>query len=368
MRIDGRNDTAQLLSPLLSPGAVQAQTPQSSVQSAAEEVGMLFSQKVESSTKELSQRKLRTVDTQVQRIQGIQQLNELYEQLGHPAQVSLGRLARQVRQELMSSAGVEHVLALTGDDPARTSVVLQFVTAQAQAQGRERESVLAQDAQARLQNRFPQQIQAGLNIALALKTAAGDAALRQAIRRVYYSSVVLKQSLVSITQALLELYGEEGVNDGLRMMGRALADDLAAHRPSVSTIKLRTLLIGLQGCTQLSSILHSCRLFIDRMPSSERRAELSAVSLLQRLLGYAGTGIDGDEVQSLSWALGGESLSSQLVSLNQVYPLIQRLPLVIWSDPASRQDALQSFLSLMGEHTQAEGIVQLSPGLSRPIR
>ena len=114
--------------------------------------------------------------------------------------------------------------------------------------------------------------------------------------------------------------------------------------------------------------MHSCRVFTERWSSRERQAELSPVSLLQRLLGYASTGIDSEEVQSLSRQLGGDSLSSQLVSLNQVYPLIQRLPLVIWNDPESRQDALQSFLNLMGEHTQSEGIVPLSPGLSRVIR
>ena len=62
--------------------------PQSSAQSAAEEVGMLFSQKAESSSKALAQRVLRTVDNRVQKVEGIQQLNELYEQLGHPAQLS----------------------------------------------------------------------------------------------------------------------------------------------------------------------------------------------------------------------------------------------------------------------------------------
>lgn len=365
MKVDGRNDTVQIL---LSSRGVVGQTPQSSAQSAVEEVGMLFSQKTESSSKVLAQRELRPVDTRVQRVQGIQQLNELYEQLGHPGQLSLGLLTRQVRLELASDSGVETLLALTDGDPARTSVVLQYVAAQARAQGRERDIERVQNVQAQLHTRYYRQIQAGLNIALGLKAAEGDAALRQAVRTLYYSSVVLKQSLLSIIQALLELFDEEGIDDGLRMMARALADDIAAHRPSVPTIKLRTVLIGLQGCTQLSSLLHSCRLFTERLSSGERQAELSPVALLQRLLGYAGTGIDSDEVQSLSRELAGENLSRQLVSLNQVYPLIQRLPLAIWSDPASRQDALQSFLSLMGEHTQSEGIVPLSPGLSRPIR
>ena len=365
MKVDGRNDVAQMM---LSSKGFGVGMAHSSVASAAEEVGMLFSQKAESSSKAMSQRELRTTDLRVQQVQGIEELNELYEQLGHPGQVSLGLLARQVRQELASNREVENLLALTGDDPARTSVVLQYVTAQARAHGRERDIELAQNVQARLHTRYSRQIQAGLNIALALTTAEDDAALRQTVRTLYYSSVVLKQSLVSIIQAVLELFDEERVNDGLRIMARALADDIAAHRPSVPTNKLRTLLIGLQGCTQLSSLLYSCRLFTERLSSAERQAELSPVALLQRLLGYASTGIDSEEVQSLSRQLGGENLSSQLVSLNQVYPLILRLPLAIWNDPASRQDALQSFLCLMGEHTRSEGIVQLSSGLSRPIR
>lgn len=368
MKFDGRNEAVQALSSMLSSRAVQIQTPQSSQQSAAEEVGMLFSQKVESSSKELSQRKLRTLDTQVQRIQGIEQLNELYEQLGHPGQLSLGQLARQVRQELLSKPDVEGLLTLTGGDPARTHVVLQHVTDQAQAQGRETEAALARDFQEQVQARYHPQIQAGVNIALALKTADGDAALRQAVRVLYYASVVVKQSLVSITQALLGLFGEEEISVGLSMMRRALADDLAAYRPSVPTIKLRALLLGLQGCSQLGSALGNCRLFLERLPSRERQAELSAVALLQRLLGYASTDIDAEEVRSLSRELGGARLSSQLVSLNQLYPLIQHLPLVLWSDPEKRQTTLQLFLSLMGEHTQAEGIAQLRPGLSRYIR
>ena len=365
MKVDGRNDTAQIL---LSSRAVGGATAQSSAQSAAEEVGMLFSQKAEGSSKALAQRELRTVDARVQKVQGIQQLNALYEQLGHPAQLSLGLLARQVRQELAANAGVETLLGLTGDDPARTSVVLHYVTAQARAQGRERDTVLAQTVQEQLHARYARQIQAGLNIALALKTTEGDAALRQAVRTLYYTSVVLKQSLASITQALLELFGEEGVSNGVRMMARALADDLAAHRPSLPTIKLRTLLSGLNGCTQLSSLLYSCRLLVERLSCADVQAGLSPVSLLQHLLGYASTGIADDEVQRLSRELAGHSLSSQLFSLNQLYPLIQQLPLAVWSDPQSRQDALQAILRRMGEHTQSEGRVPLSPGLSRQIR
>lgn len=327
---------------------------------------MLFSQQVEASSKGLARRELRTVDTRVQRMQGIQQLSELYEQLGHPGQLSLGQMARQVRQELMSATSLERLLTLTGGDPARTHVVLEHVTVQARTHGRERDAARAQDFQEQIQARYARQIQAGVNIARALET--GDAALRQSVRAVYYASVVLKQSLVSITQAMLQLFGEDDLDAGLRVMGRALADDIAAHRPSVPTPVLQSLLLGLQGCSQLSAVLYRCRQFVERLPARAPRIEPSAVALLQRLLGYAGSGIDAEEIQELSRELGGEGLSCQLVSLNQVYPLIQSLPLAIWSDADSRQEVLQSFLDLMGGHTLAEGIALRTPRLSGPIR
>ena len=69
MKVEGRNDTAQFL---LSSRSVEGQMPQSSAQSAAEEVGMLFSQKAESSSKALAQRVLRTVDNRVQKVECIQ--------------------------------------------------------------------------------------------------------------------------------------------------------------------------------------------------------------------------------------------------------------------------------------------------------
>lgn len=370
MKVDVRNDVAQALKPSFSSPQVRTQAPQASQQSAAEEVGMLFSQQVESRSKALSQRTVRAaaVETQVQKIQSIQQLTELYEQLGHPAQASLGQLARLVRLELLLNPSVESLLALTGDDPTRTHVVLQHVTAQAQAEGRQRDAQQSLNLQEQVHALYAQQIQAGMNIAQALKVASGDPSLRQAVRNVYYASVVLKQSLVTIMQALLGLFGEEGVSAGLGMMSRALADDIAAQCPSQPTDKLRTLLVGLQSCRQLSAVLNSCRVFIQRLPAPEPQAEHTAVTLLQRLLGYAGTGIEHNEIQCLSREFGGDSPSSQLAALNRVYPLIQCLPLAVWSDPKSRQDTLQDFLKLMGERTHAEGVGLAKQGLSRPFR
>jgi len=367
MKVDVRNDVAQVLSRSGSVSVVPVSTQQASQQNAAEEVGMLFSQQVEGSNKALSQRTRRAAatDVRVQKIQRIRQMAELYEHLGHPAQISLGQLSRCVRQELLSKPDVERLLALTGGDPTRTHVVLQHVIALAQAEGREHEAGLALDLQAHVHTHYARQIQAGLNTAQALKEAKGDPAQRQAVREAYYANVLGEQSVANILQALLDVFAEDDLVAGVRMMCRALADDMAAQRPSQPTSRLHTLLLGLQGCRQLSSVLNSCRLFIQCSLSWQPQAGHTAVSLLQRLLGYAHSGIDRNEVQCLGRELGGDQPNRQLSALNRIHSVLQSLPLALWHDDTQRQDTLQVFLLLMGQRTHDEGRVGPAGGRAR---
>jgi len=208
---------------------------------------------------------------------------------------------------------------------------------------------LAQEAIDRLQVRYRGEIQAGLNIAAVLEQAAGDPQERQAVRGLYYASVVTRQSLTSMMQSLLGLFGGDRFADGLNVMRRALADDIAAHSPSVPTAQLRTLLLGLQSCAQLGGALANCQALLQRLSTDQ-----DSVSLLQRLLGYTATGVDSGEVLRLAEDLGGELASGQLVSLNALYPVIQRLPQTLWRDNRGRQEALHKFLLVMDEFARVE--------------
>lgn len=308
----------------------------------------LFGLEVELNSKALSRRMLGLGVTPVA------QLTQLYEQLGHPAQATLATIARSIRVQLLLKPSLEKLLELTGNDPARTFVVLKQVAAQAQAEARTSEAALASDALARLEVRFKPQIQAGLNIAQALQASSDDPSLRQAVRSVYYASVVARQSLASMMQALLGLFGGDEFGRGLKLMRRALADDIAAYCPSLPTAQLRTLLLGLSSCGQLGSVLASCRDLIDRLAVLHPEIDRDTVALLQRILGYAGTGIASAEVQRLACELGGPASSVQIVSLNALYPVLGSLPLALWRDSKGRQEALHNFMVVMDEYARIE--------------
>ncbi|QXH97711.1 type III secretion system gatekeeper subunit SctW [Pseudomonas ogarae] len=321
-----------------------------------EEVGMTFSHHVERNTKALSQRRIRNARSEVGqvRVETREQLEEWYDQLGHPGKQSLGAMAAQAGLLLCGEPVLEEVVQSTGGDPARTDLILQRALREAEVQGRLVEAQRARDYLQLLRERYGAQIQAGMNIAEALRAAGGDPELRQAVRRLYYDTVVLKQSLPTMMQALLGLFGEAAFVPGLDMMRRALADDIAAHTPSRPTALLRTLLIGLAASTQLGSVLHSCRRLLEQLAYSCPASQLTAVLLLQRMLGFVSSGLSAAEVRRIGRELGGEEERDQLVSLNGLYPLLKRLPLPLWRDSKSRQSALKNLLVLLDERSRGE--------------
>ncbi|WP_407804600.1 type III secretion system gatekeeper subunit SctW [Pseudomonas kielensis] len=330
-----------------------------------EEVGMTFSHHVERNTKALNQRRIRNARSEVgqARVETRAQLEEWYDQLGHPGKQSLAAMAAQAGVLLYGEPVLEDVLQSTGGDPARTDLILREALRDAEVQGRLVEAKRVRDYLQRLRERYGAEIQAGMNIAEALRASGGDPELRQAVRRLYYDTVVLKQSLPTMMQALLGLFGETAFVSGLDMMRRALADDIAAQTPSRPTAKLRTLLIGLSTSTQLSSVLQSCRQLLEQLAGRCPAGQLTAVLLLQRMLGIATGGLSSAEVRRLGRELGGDQERDQLVSLNGLYAMLKHLPLVLWRDGKSRQTALKNLLVLLDERSRGETRGQTAPAL-----
>ncbi len=153
------------------------------------------------------------------------------------------------------------------------------------------------------------------------------------------------------------MYGGERLADGLNMMRKALVDDIAAKVSSLPTPLLRSLLQGLQSCGQLSGVLSGCNALLQRLGIDH-----DAVSLLQRLLGYAGAGIAAAEILRLGSDLSGSSNVQQLLALNALYPLVQQLPLAIWLDGRVREETLRGFLTVMGELDRMTRGPARSPG------
>ncbi|WP_330211636.1 TyeA family type III secretion system gatekeeper subunit [Pseudomonas sp. AM4(2022)] len=341
MKVESRNDV-QTVQRLDQP--VIHTTSEPAPAKGVDELAHLFNQEVELNKLSLGQRQMGV------RVPPTEQLVQLYDQLGHPAQASMASVSRRIRMQLLQNVGVEKLLDVAGGDPARAFVVLKHVASEADTEGRKSEAALAHAAIAKLEARFKGEIQAGLNIAVVLQAASVDPEERQALRSLYYASVVTRQSLATMMQALLGVYGGDRFQEGLNVMRKALADDIAALVSSMPTPLLRSLLVGLRSCGQLSAVLAGCVECKQRL-----HMEDEAVTLLQRLLGYASSGIAASEILRLGDDLGGGATARQLVALNALYPLIQQLPLALWPDSRVRQETLISFVAVMDELNRIDG-------------
>lgn len=283
------------------------------------------------------------------RVPPVEQLAQLYDQLGHPAQESLAAISLRFRQQLQQHSSVDKLLQLAEGDPARAFVVLKHLENQASNDARASDAALARDAIAALTVGFKGEIQAGLKFATALTQAGGDAQERQALRALYYSSVATRQSLATMMQALLGVYGGDTFSARLGSMRKALADDIATLVSKTSTPRLRTLLLALQSCGKLGTVLAAGQALIERLGLNH-----DAVSLLQRQLGYADSGIDEPEILRFGQDLGNGTSTRQVVLLNALYPMTRDLPLDLWSDSRVRDKALGSFLAVLDELRRGE--------------
>ncbi|WP_193603546.1 TyeA family type III secretion system gatekeeper subunit [Pseudomonas fluorescens] len=304
----------------------------------ADELAHLFGQEVELNSRALSGRQMTL------RVPPVEHYAQLYDQLGHPAKKTLAYLSMLFRRQLQNKPTVEKLLTLAEGDPARAFVVLKHVMAKTGSEVRQSDRTSAHDVIAELEDRFKGEIRAGLNTALALQSVGVDSKECQALRLLYYANVVTRQSLSTMMQALLGVYGGEQFHVGLQVMSKALADDLMAKVSSTPKPLLHTLLQGLRDCGRLSSVLAGCNELIGRLG-----IEHDAVGLLQRLLAYAGGGIEAAEALRLANDLGGVSSLRQLLALQAIYPLFKQLPLALWSDNQVRRDTLARLVTVVDE-------------------
>ncbi|NNA69565.1 type III secretion system gatekeeper subunit SctW [Pseudomonas gessardii] len=315
---------------------------------AVDDLSTLFAQEVEFHGKALGQRQLGL------RPMPAEQLTQLYEQLGHPAQAKMATVARNIRTQLLLGASVGKVMDISGNDPARAYVVLKHVALQADTEGRTTEANLARRSLADLEADYKPQIQAGLNTAMALQAGSDDPQMRQAVRSMYYTSVVETQSLANLMSSLLGLYGEDRFESGLRLIRGALAADAGAENSSVDRSKLRSLLRSLEDCNRLSGVLASCKTLIGQALLLHPELHLDPVGLLQRMLGYAASGLTPHEIRHLARDLGGNDQAHQLSFLSTFFPEIKALPMAWWCDARRREEAVNSYKQVLYEYAMQE--------------
>lgn len=334
----------------------QAVQPSQPLADAMEEVAMAFSASVERNSKALNQRDIRDKNHN-RRVERVEKLAELYRLLDQPSLLNLGRQAQQMQALLRRKPSLEDLLELTDKDPTRASLVLQQVQRQAQTNGSQEDSQVAEQYLSTLHEEYGEQIRAGLNTASAIAEFSADPEQKQSMRHLYYQAVVTQQSVGGILDALLERFEEKDFSRGLRSLQRALADDIGALAPSLTPNALRGLLGKLNASSHLSHTLQSSRELLERMTTDTTTPGMSAVQLTRNLLRLSANGVFVRDFQNLSHEVVGKEPLRQAPFLNALYPVVQDLPLPLWKDSKSRQSALGIMRTQMDEQARNERLL-----------
>ncbi|EOS94897.1 type III secretion system gatekeeper subunit SctW [Erwinia tracheiphila] len=340
--------------------------PASPLEDSMEEVSMTFAEHVERKSKALNQRKIAAQrgNRAMQHIERIEKLDELLKLLEHPQHAQL-ETQNQKMQTLLQKNGspdLDELLNAAGNDPARCDVLLRHTLLQAQ---RTQNTELASNATKSLQLLHQEkgaEVNAGLNTASAIASFSTDPTQKQAMRQLYYQTIVHLQSGNAMLEALLSSFGSVHFNQGLRTLQRALADDIAAHSSSIPRRALQKILTSLQDAGNISQTLTASKILLKRLAGKLPDVSFSPLELTRRLLNLSGNGAYLRDLQNLAHDVAGQHPRHQVLFLSGLVPLVYHLPMGLWRDDKSknRQMALNLLRTVISDYTAHEPRATLS--------
>lgn len=284
-------------------------------------------------------------------------LGELYQLLMGDQDTGLDNAARLLRKKLqaLDSSNLSQILAYADGDAAKAHVVLQAARKQAQADGEMGEHVVLTQHLKLLRRQYGPRARAGINTARAFARTSIDNKRRASLRNLYSVAVCGQPNITGLIEALLGEQQESGQFDlNLRDMRTAIADDLSALTPSAPLEQLRTLMHGLNTARHVTTLLRGCEHLLGRMRSKNPDLKVDPPAFLKHLLTLTANGMNVNQTLQLTQHIGGKPLKHQLAFLNALRPMLMQLPILLWRDLKSRQNALNNLLLLMAQLTEQE--------------
>ena len=340
-----------------SHGPDNVRTRTETLNDSLEEIGMMFSEKMERKNKALNRRNLQSNLLRNKHAIGkIDELTHLFELLDNndnqrtEEQLSLLRDALNQSPPPDSDALVE----AAGGDAARCDVLLRILEQQAHVDGNPELASKISGHLDRLQHTHGETIRAGTNTARAIAEHTRDPQRKQSLRNLYYDTIVHKQSAVMMLDMLLKEVESRYLLASLRTLQRALSDDIAALAPSISIGALCCIQRGLRDAAQISQTLANCSAFVKRMETKLPEVAMTGLTLTRRALQISYNGAYESDFHHLAEEVVGQHTTQLPLFYAGLFPLIHGLPPSLWQEPESRKDALTLLRNMIGEASKDE--------------
>lgn len=324
---------------------VNTQSAADSLTDSLEEIGMMFSEKVEKKTKGLNRRQINTQHLRSNRgaVERIERLAELYQLLDGQQQDRLETRLSALKGVLNKGPepDADALVEAADNDPARCDLLLRMTLREADRSGDTQTAAAASHGLNALHDNYGDKVRAGLNTAPAIASFTTDPTEKQSMRNLYYHGIVKHQSASVILDSLLERFGREQFMPGLRTLQRALAEDIASLTPSLSSRSLHKIHLGLSEAGQLTQLIADSDRLLDRLRSGGKipPSALGGLDMTRRLLSVAETGLQPRDITSIGKEYAGEKPEAQMRFLNGLLPLMNDMPLMLWRDRKNRTEA-----------------------------
>jgi len=308
-----------------------------------EEIGMMFSEKMEKKSKGLNRRQINTQHLRSNRsaVERIERLGELYQLLDDEQQEKLEARLGSLKGGLGQGANAEQLVASADNDPARCDLLLRMTLREADRSGDITTANAAGEALNKLHEQYGDRVRAGLNTASSIASFTTDPTEKQSMRNLYYHGIVKHQSAAVILSSLLERFGREQFRPGLRTLQRALAEDIASLTPSLSSRSLHKIHLGLSEAGRLTQMIVKSDELLNRLRSGGKipLSALDGLDMTKRLLGIAEMGLLPNDITAIGKEFAGEQPQARLRFLNGLLPLVNDIPPMLWQNQKNRPEA-----------------------------
>ncbi len=280
--------------------------------------------------------------TVAKRIESIEKLREMYELLDSEYnQKNLQFRAKKAFEQAQQEQTIEFP---DNSIPAGNFIILKEALNLAILRDDEKSKKRIEDEIAKLEEKQRPKIDAGLNTAEVLHGAFENSSDRQAMRAVYYQSILGSASVSGLMQSLLNTFGGKNFSKNINTLTKAVMQDIRSARPSAPPELLETKLRDLNRVNYARSMVNDCKQFLANYYKQQNIEEQSSVSLTKELLKLISGTILGKDLDTIANHYAGKDPDQKLIFLNSLFPFMKSFPEILWENQKNRMTGLQTML------------------------
>jgi type III secretion protein W len=316
--------------------------------SAAEELTFQFGATMERRMKSISNRNFKPV-TENRRIESIEELRAIYELLD--SEFTQQHLKQQARFIYEQAAKKQDLQFSDSSIPAASYIILKEALTLAISNNDQQAKQGLEKRLEALEKSHGRKIDAGLNTAEQLHKGYKDSSKRDAMRHIYYQSILGSSTMSGLLRSLLDTFGEKDLSHSIDVLSKAVLEDMNAVRPSSRREHLALKLKDLNGMNCARSLINDCKAFLMKIKGQKKITEVESVGLMKNILTMTSGSIFSNDLHRIAAENVGPDPEKKLIFLNAFYSFMKSLSQGLWNNPKGRMTGLETMLAHMENET-----------------